>query len=420
MAKILSKKLPTIAVLLLLGIALLIGFFLINKEGFLGSKKKEINLPLEVRYTNIQDDQITISWLTQKPTKGIVYYGESSPPEIALTDSRDQQSGKTEERQTHYVNLKNLNPQKNYYFKIGDGEEKSISTGPKLTKIKEAKTISGKILNPDKSPAKGTIVYLSSANINSLSALTDNNGRFTIFINQARVKDLTEYASFDVDASILKFEAQNGDKKTSAVILTKNAFPAIPDLILDHQNYDFREENKAEQMPSSPSKSSLNSSIITIDNPTTDGEKINSQQPNFLGQGPPNKVITIQIQSPEPYSTSTTVDESGNWSLIPPFKLTPGEHSIQVTYLNELGKEETINRNFLVLAAGESELPAITSSPSAELVPSPSPILKSSPNSVARISIPATDEGVPITGISWPTTVFSLTGILLIVLAILA
>lgn len=415
--KLLNKKVPTILGFFLLICGIGGGILLVNKKQLLKLKDKPVPAPKDVRISNVQDNRLTISWITTETSDALVEYGIAPSMENTAIDDRDQRSGEIGKYKIHYVTLKDLEPEKTYYFKI-NSKQHSVITGPFLKANRETKIVSGKILNPDKTPANKAIVYFSSENMAFLSVLTDKNGRWTIFLNQARTKDLTENALFDVGATVLKIEAQDGEKKVKAVILTKNAFPSIPDLVLGHEPYDFRERI--------PVQMSVEEVIITIDNPAEEGEQINTSQPEFLGQGPPDKSLTITVESSEPYSASVTTDENGNWSFVPPFALSPGEHTVSVSYTDEDGEEKTISRNFVVLAAGESELPAITATPSASLEPSPSPnptpqpspSPSPSPSPAPRVSIPSTEEEMPATGTPLPTILISLAGIAMIVFAL--
>jgi len=421
--KLLNKKFPAILGLLLLICAIAIGVFFVNKNQLLKGKITPVSPPQEIRISNIQDNKFTVSWISAEASESLIKYEDAPSMKNTAIDDRDQRSGETGKYKTHYVTLKNLKPEKTYYFKIGE-QQRSNTTGYFLKTSSEKIIIRGKILNPDKTPANEAIVYLSSENMALLSVLTDKNGQWAIFLNQARTKDLSENAIFDIEATILKIEAKDGEKKVEAVILTKNAFPTVPDLVLGHEPYDFRETIPV-QMPIEGTEEI----IITIDNPSETGEQINTLQPEFYGQGPANKTLTITIESTEPYISSVTVNEDGNWSLVPSSELSPGEHTISVSYTTENSEETTISKNFVILAAGESELPALTATPSGEIeqsplpsiTPSPSPSPSASPSATPapRVSIPSNGEQMPVTGTPLPTILISLIGIIMIVFVLL-
>ncbi len=440
--KIFKRKIPTIfgLLILLLGVG---GVVFLTQKDFLKSEKKlsSQNIPEKIIVSNVSEKQFTVSWVTQEATSGFIKYGlEQTMLENVVLDDRDQRSGERGKFKTHFVTLKDLQPEKTYYFKIGSGLEAeenvydnngqpySIIAGPVLTTSQETRILSGRILTEDDKPALETIVYLAAANMAPLSTLTDNSGRWAIFLNKARTKDLTEYTVFDVEASILKIEALNGEKDLEAVILTKNAFPAIPDLVLGHEPYDFRRE----EMPYQEIQEATESGLITIENPSYSGESLNTLKPEFFGQGPVGAVLEIKLES-EPYMTEVEVNDKGSWNFTPPFELEPGTHKVSVTYIDTGGELETISRNFIILAAGESELPAITATPSGDLaspsplslpsaLPSPSLVAASSPlpspssAEPARVTQPTTGGQMPITGTNLPTVLLLLVGIILVLI----
>lgn len=442
----LNKKIPTIIGLLLVLVGIGGGIFFITQGKFFGLKAGPSATPKKIHLTNIQDNQFTVSWITDEKTEGFIKYGETSNQiKFIVKDDRDQRSGETESFNLHYVTVRNLQPAKTYYFKIGsgnnlydnNGQAYTVTTGPTLSSAEEAKIVSGRILNQDNTPAEEVIVYLTSSNIAPISTLTDNQGRWAVFLNKARTSDFSSYAIFDPEVTILKIEVEGEKQTASAITITKHAFP-VPDIVLGHAPYDFREGPLAEKtpvrtettseeiissqfvlQPISAPPTSFNTQIeVTIDNPSTSGEKINSLRPEIKGQGPAYKVLTIKIESPTTYSSTVTVDENGNWSYIPPQDLTPGEHTVYVSFVDENGETKTISRNFVVLAAGESELPALTATPSAETSPSASPLLSPSPSispsPITRVSMPSTETGVPTTGTVMPTFLVFIFGVLMI------
>lgn len=442
---LLSKKIPTILGVLLLLAGIAAGVYFIGREKLSELTAGPTATPKKVYITNIQNNQFTVSWITDEKTIGYIKYGETSKVKNIVRDDRDQRSGEKQSFYLHYLTVKNLQSSKTYYLKIGaggklydnNGQPYTVTTGSTLGPAGEARIVSGKILNQDSAPVQNAIVYLSSTNISSTSSLTDKEGRWAIFLNKARVSDLSSYAVFDPEATILKIEVEGGTQTASAVTTTKNAFP-VPDMILGHAPYDFREEFIAEEeeIPVQAEAASQTSSqfsvepmstpsatptTVTIDNPTS-GEEINTFRPEIQGKGTPFKVLTIKIESPETHSSTVTIDENGSWSFVPPDDLSTGEHTVYVSYVDESGATKTISRNFVVLAAGTSELPAFIATPSAEASPSaepsPSPSPSASPSPIPRVSMPSTEAGVPDTGIVVPTFLVFIAGLLMIIFGI--
>lgn len=446
---LLNQKIPTVLGILLLLISVGTGIFFITQGGM---NKLGLNpniAPKNVSISNITDSQLTVSWTTDEKTDGLIKY--DTTPNLSKTskDNRLQISAENSQFYLHYVTLKELQPTKTYYFKIvsggklydNKGQAYTITTGPVLGSIGEAKIVSGKILSAENTPAAEVIVNLGTTNMAPMSALTDKEGRWAIFLNKARSTDLSSYTILDPEATILKIDVLGEKRTASAVTITKNAFP-VPDIVLGHDPYDFREifadqEEKppaiAFQNPTGPepeqeplqsatpssqpnikrasqfvlqptsTASATPAQIVTISNPAKDGEQLNTLRPEFQGKGPAFKVLTIKIESTKVISSSVTVNNNGQWTYTPANDLNPGSHTISLAYVNDKGDTETVKRPFTVLAAGNSELPALTATRSAQ----PSPI--------TRKTMPSTDSGVPKTGVVMPTFAVLIAAILLII-----
>lgn len=445
---LLNKKIPTILGVFLLIVSIGIGIFFITKGGMNQLGLNPNITPKNITISNIADNQFTVSWLTDEKTDGFIKYDTTPNLTKAANDDRQQLSSENAQFYLHYVTLKDLQPTKTYYFKIGSsgklfdnkGQAYSITTSPVLGSTGEAKIVSGRILSADNNPASEVIVNLSTTSMAPLSALTDKEGRWAIFLNKARSIDLSSYTIFDPEATILKIDVLAEKQTASAVTITKNAFP-VPDIVLGHEAYDFREvfaEQKKEspeivlQNPTQPTatiepETSITPSIqpntkqpsqftlapissssatptqsVTIDNPAKDNEQLNTLRPEFQGSGPAFKVLTVKIESTKTISSTVTINKDGEWSFTPTSDLTTGNHTISLAYVNNLGETETVKRPFYVLAAGKSDLPALTATYSAK----PSPI--------TRKTMPSTDSGVPTTGVVMPTFAVLIAGILLI------
>jgi hypothetical protein len=469
----LSKKIPTIFGLILLAAGITGGIYFLKQNQVLDTGPKASSTPQKIKITNIADDQFTVSWITQEPTVGQVKFGLTTKLESTAKDDRDKLTGEQTDYNTHFITVRSLSAEKKYYFKIesdkrlfdNNGQPYEVILSPKIGTPGEAKIVSGKVFNINNKPAKSAIVYLSSSNIAPASTLTDKEGRWAIYLNKARTTDLKSYAQFDPEATILNIEADSGLETATATTITKNAFP-VPDIILGQGPFDFRDKAIAEAPPvqaqlepqqatasteltdlqSTPPPAQVPSQFnlqplaspdttsytVIITNPGENGEEIHTTQPEIRGKGPANKVITVKIESPSTQTSSVTIDDEGNWSFTPSDNLEPGEHTVYVSFLDDSGNTQQIARNFVVLAAEDSDLPALTSTPSGSLkpslapspslIPSPSPLTSPSlsPSPQVRTTMPSTSSGVPTTGTITPTFFVFILGFGLILSGIIA
>jgi hypothetical protein len=441
-------RLPTILGLLLVLGAIAGGVVLIKQGPTLFLKASPALTPNQLKVTNIGESSFTVSWLTDQATSSFIKYGADNNLTFTAADDRDQLSGKTSEFSTHHITAKNLKPSTNYFFKIGsggkifdnNGQPYQLTTAPASKGSPPPNDVAyGTVVDQNSNPVEGTIIYLSLANANPASTLTKSSGSWVIPLNLVRSADLSSWASYDKDASIEEIFVQAGSLGTATVVATTKNDSPMPKIILG-QNFDFRqvaeekpqtqpnltptpeatETSKFAVEPTATTSASTSSAQIKILNPEQD-EKINTQKPEILGTGPIGKTLTITVQSPATYSGQVKTDSKGNWQWTPPSNLEPGEHTITASYTDEKGILQKITRSFTVLAAGDSQLPAMTATPSSQASPSPTPTTKiASPSPTptstisGRVSMPSTEGGVPTSGYLTPTFLVSIMGISLI------
>jgi hypothetical protein len=456
-------RLPTILGLLLVLGAIAGGVILIKQGPSLFIKASPTLTPNQLKITNVNDTSFTVSWLTEQSTSGFIKYGTDNNLTFTVADDRDQLSGKTGEFTSHHITVKNLKPLTNYFFKIGsaskifdnNGQPYQLTTATASKNSPPANDVAyGTVVDQNNNPVEGAIVYLSLANANPASTLTKSSGSWVIPLNLVRSADLSSWASYDKEASIEEIFVQAGSLGTATVVATTKNDSPMPKIILG-QNFDFRKvaEEKTTTQPSltptpqaseaskftveqiATSSASTSSAQVKILNPEED-EKINSQKPEFLGTGPVGTTLTITVQSPATYSGTVKVDSKGNWQWVPPANLEPGEHTITASYKDKNGLLQKITRTFVVLASGESNLPAMTATPSGTATPSPTPtsrVATSSPTPTTKIasgsptptsttsgrtSMPSTEGGIPSSGYLTPTFIVFIMGFSLIFLGL--
>lgn len=456
-----EKKIPTLIAIIFLLVSIASGLFLVKNGSVLFTKASAENSPKLLKITNINNAGGTVSWLTDKELVGYLIVGEDREQlNQTFRDDREQAGA----YKIHYVTLKGFKPSTKYYFKISSGNQLFDDAGQPfefttadqpLGPLPQNDVASGLVVTADNSPAQGVIVYFNLANMTPQSALTGSAGNWIVTLNTAFSTNLNAYATYDKEAQVAEMFVQGGSKGTAtAMVTTKNDNP-VPKIILG-QNHDFRQAGEAENIggpnavnqspdltptPStpaaglpkiSPTISPASGTNLTIISPTNE-EDVATQKPNIFGTGPANKTLQIKIESPTPYSASIKTDASGNWTYTPPANLTPGEHTVTLTYAGK-----TITRKFTVLAADDSSLPAFTATPSASLTPTktptatptaritptptvragltPTPTLRltATPTPIIRTSMPSTVSGTPTSGNLTPSLFVLIMGVTLI------
>ena len=270
------KVLRTISKIVLL----LTGLFLLGYIGYvvyMGVRYK----PYKVRVTNVTDSAFTVSWITDSPMTGIVYYGEKDtflPGPLAwigkkkAVDDRDtsnamsecvskfnKKAAKTKDANftvdvsgfncndvkvwkygkyyTHHITVQNLDAEKVYFFRVGDGvvsygrnhgtyvegELKGVEmfaqkTLPVITKVESPNPAYGVVQNAYKDSFGminlktnfDSIVFLNvkdEDNVSgTLSSVANSDGGWTIDLGN--VRNIKDSSPINLDNAILEFVPQ--------------------------------------------------------------------------------------------------------------------------------------------------------------------------------------------------------------------
>lgn len=196
--------------------------------------------PQNVLISNVTDHQVTITWTTQKPTKGALLVSDNGKFPIlpiftkVFKDDGEKLLGKMNFYPTHKVTIDNLEPNKSYQFRIYQGWKKkyqgNFTTGPALSSINTPNPVYGRVISQDKKPVIGALVYFSASGSSLLSTLTNNEGRWSMDLANLRSRDLKnpfKIASSSAEMVIV----DNSKTRVKATTTTKQDNP-WPDIIL--------------------------------------------------------------------------------------------------------------------------------------------------------------------------------------------
>lgn len=452
-----NRKIPTILGILILVIGIAAGVYLVqNRQIFRLQASPEIT-PKDIRQTNISDSSFTVSWTTDKKVNGFITWSENdSNLDKTATQSQDG------ELNIHTVTVHGLAANSTYFYKINSGGEEfdnegipwQISTGPQLPVPTESIVISGKIITQEGTPADSAVVYASAGGSSLLSTTTSDNGSWVIPISLARTQNLSTYVDIDESNTVVEIFVQAAPLGvSSAQIYPASAKPA-PDIVIG-ETHDFKNlqpevdedvPDASVELPSNATESSkfsipngvaeTTAEAVVIES-VSEGEVINTTEPDFFGEGPPGTEITITVES-EPQTSLITVDEDGSWSWNPQNELEEGIHKVTLSWRDSSGILRTLTRSFIVSAqegpafvATPSASPtptaiaptntptptpsptttgALSGTPSPTITPTPSPTRTPSP----RPTSTATDSALPDAGVSAPTILLAIIGIALV------
>lgn len=445
-------KIPTIIAIIVLTLGLSFSVILVGQKQLLLPKAKSQNAPQNVQISNITDSSFSVSWTTQDKSNGSIIWGKSKTSLNQTTAEETKSQG-----YTHFATIRNLEPQTIYYFKIisntstydNNGTPWEIQTGSSLnTKNNSSiKNISGSVVSSIGTPVNQALVFAKIQGGSLLSTYTSENGNWIIPLLELRTEDLKN-AYQPTGQELIEINVHAGPQGiASAQIYLQDANPTP--IITLGQNFDFRgiTTNKSEAIPTAEilapeqatkqpkfnvndyENTGISNNNVTIDS-VNEGEVIYTTNPEFFGKAPPNKKITITVESEKPQTTTITANNSGVWRWSPPSGLTPGTHKITVTYRDENGILKSIVKTFVVQAAEANE-PAFESTPSASISPTtistsrpsstPTPATTPTPTTAIATSTPliqktASPSATPVqpdSGFSLPTLILLVGGLLL-------
>lgn len=427
---------PTILGMIVLLVGVFAGVYFLKSTQIFKIGASADATPKDIRVTNITDSSITISWTTDKETFGFITWGDSQ----GNTNKILKDGEKSQKTYNHFLSLTGLQPNTTYYYKINSdgtnfdngGIPWQFTTGSSLNPSKNSTLLSGNIISATGEPEIGALVY---ANIDgyTLSTQTSETGNFVFQLGNARTLDLKNYAQIGMDSTLVQISVvAPPDGVASAQIFPQSGNP-IPTIIIG-QVYDFRSSpaNNSGKNPNtnlSLPENATQESKFDVDipsstpKPTTvileslnEGEVITSQKPQFFGKGPSGESIKITVHSDEEILATVEIPSSGSWSYSVPENLSPGDHSVTISWIDASGITRFLTRNFVVKAG---EAPAFTASESGATT-TPTPNINATGTATPKASVKpsptatATAMPVPVTGNLTPTLILSIMGLVVI------
>lgn len=195
---------------------------------------KEPTSPVKnLQATNITSSRISLSWTTEKPTKGLVVLSKDKHFPILpflMTQYKDDGEKNIEGTglyTTHHVTINNLSPKQIYHYRIYQGlhkvSEGKIATVNSLETLPLPHPVFGQVVGADKkTPVVGAIVYFWAKKEASqsavLSTLTNIKGGWVIDTSSLRGKDFSNSFTFTKDTQEMvlidtgKMRVQAGSK----------------------------------------------------------------------------------------------------------------------------------------------------------------------------------------------------------------
>lgn len=391
------------------------GIFLLKNTTVFKIGADSESQPKNIRVSNITDTSATVSWTTDKETSNYLVWGTSSGSITKIVDE-DAQNGKYF---NHTVTVSGLSPKTTYFYKINsDGviydnsnAPWQFTTGITINSGTNSRIVSGNVINASGNPIKRALVYID-INGYLLSTQTSDTGNFVFQLGSARTADLLSNTEIDPAQTLMQLSVQSfPDGVASAQIYLQSANPLPP--IIIGQTYDFRNEpvnnfgtnpNATLNLPEDVDRQSKFDITVPSNTPKptsvilesiTEGEIITSTQPQFFGKGPGGVEIKITVHSEEEIIGNVQIPKSGSWSFAVPKNLSPGKHTITISWVDISGITRFLTRDFVVQAG---EVPAFTASQSGSTptpTPSRTPTATPTRTATAAASVSPTTSATP-------------------------
>ncbi|MDO8638165.1 MAG: fibronectin type III domain-containing protein [Candidatus Daviesbacteria bacterium] len=195
---------------------------------------------LNLLTTNITDHQVSISWTTDKPTKGLIVISENGkfpllPTFAKITYKDDGEKNLKREGfyTTHHITVGKLDPNKTYQYLIYQGWKKmvggSFMTGSALSSISAPDPVYGRVLGADKKTGViGALVYFQASSSAVLSTLTNTQGGWSVDLGNLRTRDLKMiYPLASESGELLVVETGKGKFKAETTMGKDKPWPDI-------------------------------------------------------------------------------------------------------------------------------------------------------------------------------------------------
>ncbi len=426
----LGKKIPTLLAIVLL---LLTGVAIVFWQKSRSSEVSTSIIPKSVKITNISDNKFSVSWKTEIATKGAIEYGSVGEK---LSKQVKDDRGNDYIGLTHHITITDLQPGTNYGFRLlsGDslrrfdnnGSVYTVTTGATIASVPAARSLYGDISGG----SEDTLVYITLPDAQPASLTLNKSGSYSIPISTIRSANMKSFVSYDPSATIVSMIVDNGKVESQVTVSTTNMSP-VPTITMG-SNADFRmaANESVAQTPqvaqttpvqifnveplSDASINAITDTAYTLTNPATEGEVLATTKPEFRGTGTANAEIQIAITGQKNVTDTLRIAANNNWTWTPAIALPLGKQKITISYKDKDGKAQTIVRSFSITADTATSQPAFVATSSANANGN-SATLSASP----RSNLPATESGIPVTGVMTPTLLTGALGFAIMVVGAL-
>lgn len=219
----------------LLGLSLLLSLLLLSVMYQLynstrQSRDQQDFTPTNIRYSNVTDNSLTITWVSQKAGYGSLTWGPTPQLGNPQNDSRDLTNQSL--RTTHTVTLNSLSENSIYYIKIRNGpffypeQPLIINTAQKLP-VNSLSALTGRVLDENFQPLEDALVFLEIPGASLSSGFVSTEGNFIIPLSTIKSEDFSK--NFSILANTQAYLIiQKGNLQSRAKITLPLSKPLPP------------------------------------------------------------------------------------------------------------------------------------------------------------------------------------------------
>ncbi len=339
------------------------------------SKASKVSVS-NVNVVNVSNNAAGIYWQTENKEVGWVILGENQAllSNIVL-DSRDVPEEKNPFR-NHYVDLKNLKPNTNYYYKIvsnnqlvsqSNGQPFSFKTASNSSLASNLGPAYGKIIKENGQPLENAAVLLYFDNSIPLLSISKSTGEWLVPVNNILDKNSLQNKTVD-EKTKLKVEIYDEEMNKTIIQADLSSLIPLPQTIIIGKDYSFSSGENV--LSASSSNVAVDSHIVDILFPK-DQAVIPGDNPLIKGLGIPKNQVNVLIDAPKGYRGQAVIDNDGVWEILLNNPLSPGNHVLTMTTKDDSGKTVTLTRRFTIAKSGEQVMGIATAeaTPTSTIIP---------------------------------------------------
>lgn len=346
---------------------------------------------------NLFPSQATVYWASESEEVGWILYGETKETigQIGL-DDRDV-GGKKAKAFFHFVTMKNLKPNTQYYYKIVSNNEIiktsnleyfSFRTPSNDTASSSMKPAYGKVISASGVPVQNAIVLYRYKDTYAQATLTKSSGEWLIPLQHLVDVKTNQFIEVN-EVEKVRVEITDGVSTVSTIDALVRFTNPMPQTIILGKNYEFLED--ANVLPANTSRvedpDKKYEFAITL---PKENALIPSSRPLLKGTAEPGKQIKISINSEPEYIARIKADSQGVWYVDVPVSFIAGSYTLKVAAEDQEGKELTIDRKFTIVKSGEQVLGDATPSGTLSPTATPTTIPTATPSAIPSITITLT------------------------------